>query len=35
VRGIPYSILIDKDGKIIAMSLRGEELINKLSEVLK
>ena len=35
VRGIPYSVLIDKDGKIIAMSLRGEELINKLSEVLK
>lgn len=35
VRGIPYSILIDKDGKIIAMSLRGEELIKKLSEVLK
>lgn len=35
VRGIPYSVLIDKDGKIIAMSLRGEELINKLSEILK
>ncbi len=35
VRGIPYSVLIDKDGKIIALSLRGEELINKLSEVLK
>jgi hypothetical protein len=35
VRGIPYSVLIDKDGKIIALSLRGEELIKKLSEVLK
>ena len=35
VRGIPYSVLIDKDGKILALSLRGEELINKLSEVLK
>jgi peroxiredoxin len=35
VRGIPYSILIDKEGRIIALSLRGEELINKLSEVLK
>lgn len=35
VRGIPYSVLIDKDGKIIALSLRGEELHQKLSEVLK
>ena len=35
VRGIPYSVLIDKDGKILALSLRGEELINKLTEVLK
>ena len=26
---------IDKEGKIIALSLRGEELIKKLSEVLK
>lgn len=35
VRGIPYSVLIDKDGKILALSLRGEELIQKLTEVLK
>ena len=35
VRGIPYSVLIDKDGKILALSLRGEELHKKLSEVLK
>lgn len=35
VKGIPYSVLIDKSGKIIATSLRGEALINKLSEVLK
>ena len=35
VRGIPYSVLIDKDGKILALSLRGEELIQKLAEVLK
>lgn len=35
VKGIPYSVLIDKDGKIVAMSLRGEELIKKLAEVLK
>ncbi len=35
VRGIPYSVLIDKDGKIIALSLRGEELHKKLAEILK
>ena len=35
VRGIPYSVLIDKDGKILALSLRGEELIQKLAEVLE
>ena len=33
--GIPYNVLIDPDGKIIAESLRGEALENKLSEVLK
>lgn len=34
VRGIPYSVLIDKNGKIIALSLRGEELHKKLAEIL-
>jgi peroxiredoxin len=33
--GIPYNILIDPNGKIIAESLRGDELENKLNEVLK
>jgi peroxiredoxin len=32
--GIPYNILIDPNGKIIAESLRGEELENKLKQVL-
>ena len=33
--GIPFNVLIDPQGKIIGSSLRGEELIQKLSEVLK
>jgi len=33
--GIPYNILIDPQGKIIAESLRGAELENKLKEVLQ
>jgi len=32
---IPYNVLIDPQGKIIATSLRGEDLDKKLSEVLK
>jgi len=32
--GIPYNILIDPQGKIIAESLRGDDLENKLKEVL-
>ena len=34
VKAIPMNYLLDKDGKIIAKSLRGEELIKKLGEVL-
>ncbi len=34
VESIPYTILVDKDGKIIAKGLRGEELENKLKEIL-
>ena len=32
--GIPFNILIDPQGKIIAQGLRGEDLENKLKEVL-
>jgi thiol-disulfide isomerase/thioredoxin len=33
--GIPFNVLIDPNGKIIASSLRGPELDAKLAEVLK
>lgn len=33
--GIPFNVLIDPQGKIIASGLRGEELEKKLAEVLK
>jgi len=32
--GIPYNILIDPSGMVIAESLRGEELSSKLNELL-
>ncbi len=35
VRGIPATVLIAQDGTIIAKDLRGEELTNKLQELLK
>lgn len=35
IDGIPFNVLIDPAGKIIASSLRGEELERKLGEVLK
>jgi len=31
--GIPYTVLIDREGRIIAKGLRGEQLENKLSEI--
>ena len=31
--GIPYTVLIDREGKIIAKGLRGEQLENKLAEI--
>lgn len=34
IEGIPYTVLIDKDGKIIAKNLRGKSLADKLKEVL-
>jgi thiol-disulfide isomerase/thioredoxin len=33
VDGIPYTVLIDKEGKIIAKGLRGDELKAKLKEI--
>jgi peroxiredoxin len=35
VQAIPYNVLIDPQGKIIATELRGSELHDKLAEVLK
>lgn len=35
IEGIPFNVLVDPQGKIIAEGLRGEELEKKLEEVLK
>jgi len=35
VKSVPSSFLLDKDGKIIAKNLRGEDLHKKLAELLK
>ena len=35
IQSIPYTVLIDKEGKIIATELRGADLDKKLAEVLK
>jgi peroxiredoxin len=35
LESIPYNVLVDPQGKIIAKELRGSDLENKLSEVLK
>jgi peroxiredoxin len=34
ISSIPFTLLLDKEGKIIAKNLRGEELTNKLKELL-
>lgn len=34
-KGIPYNVLLDKEGKIIAKNLRGEDLEKKLAEIFK
>ncbi|MDI1355703.1 MAG: TlpA disulfide reductase family protein [bacterium] len=34
IQGIPYTVLLDKEGKILAKNLRGEDLEKKLVEVL-
>lgn len=33
VRAVPYTVLIDPDGKVVALGLRGEELIEKVKEI--
>lgn len=35
VKAIPYTVLLDKEGKIIAKNLRGEELYQKIESLLK
>jgi hypothetical protein len=35
IDGIPHTVLLDKEGIIIAKDLRGDELDRKLSELLK
>lgn len=35
IEGIPYNVLLDPQGKIIAMNLRGNDLKIKLSELIK
>lgn len=35
VQGIPYTLLIDQEGNIIAENLRGDQLESKLKEILK
>jgi peroxiredoxin len=34
VSSIPYTVLVDRDGKIVAKNLRGEELEEKVKEIL-
>jgi peroxiredoxin len=35
IQGIPFNVLVDPQGKIIAENLRGNELLEKLSQVLQ
>jgi hypothetical protein len=35
IEGIPYNVLVDPEGRIIAESLRGGDLERKLQEVLQ
>jgi hypothetical protein len=35
IEGIPYNVLLDPNGIVIAENLRGEELVTKLAEVVK
>lgn len=35
IEGIPYNVLLDPEGKVVAQNLRGGELHSKLAEILK
>ena len=35
VNSIPHTVLVDKDGTILAKNLHGEELNTKLAELIK
>ena len=35
VKGIPANVLIDQQGKIVAKNLRGQDLLDKMAELLK
>lgn len=35
IESIPFNLLLDKEGKVIASNLRGEKLLSKLAEVIK
>jgi peroxiredoxin len=35
IKGIPMTVLLDKEGKIVAKNLRGEQLAAKVAELLK
>lgn len=35
IKGIPANVLVDKNGTIVAKDLRGEDLLNKLAELMK
>ena len=35
IEGIPYNVLVDPQGKVIAESLRGADLDKKLTELLQ
>ncbi|MCC6465531.1 MAG: TlpA family protein disulfide reductase [Planctomycetes bacterium] len=35
IRGIPHTVLIGRDGKVVAQDLRGEELLSKIKELVE
>ena len=35
IQAIPQNFLLDKEGRIVAMNIKGEELLKKLEEVIR